>query len=70
MLNIHIGLFIGYYIGTKIHKYFGTFGTLYHGPDSNKIKQKVFYCDQKKKYYKFIPKPYICPPMYSKCLKQ
>lgn len=50
---------IGYIIGFKVID-----NTIYHGPDSNVIKRQVFHDNNKDKYYRFIPVPYICPPMY------
>lgn len=64
---ILIGLTIGY---TIAHKLIGLNKIIYHGPDSNEIKKKIFYYKKTKKYYKFIPKPFICPPIYSKHLKE
>ena len=42
---------------------------VYHGPDSNVIKLKIFKDENTGEYYKFTPIPYVCPPMYAKRLK-
>lgn len=47
------GLAIGWFAGS-----FGRNISL-HGPNSNEIKKAVFV--QNGKYFKFIPKPYVCP---------
>lgn len=62
-----LGTVIGYLIGVKFmhHK-----GIIYHGPDSNEVKKKIFYWPKNGKYYKFIPVPYVCPPMYINALRQ
>lgn len=62
---------IGYTIGyTVANLYFKKYNVIYHGPDSNEVKKKIFYWSKDGKYYKFIPIPYVCPPMYINALKQ
>ncbi len=61
------GIIIGYLIGMK---YFQYQNIMYHGPDSNEVKKKIFYWPKTNKYYRFIPVPYVCPPMYTNALKQ
>lgn len=62
-----IGIIIGYFIGRKILQ---ERNLIYHGPDSNEVKKKIFYWPNDGKYYRFTPIPYICPPMYINALKQ
>lgn len=60
-------ILIGYLIGVKFVQ---TKNIIYHGPDSNEVKKKIFYWPKNGKYYKFIPIPYVCPPMYINGLKR
>ena len=62
-----IGIVIGYLIGVKFVQ---SKNYIYHGPDSNEVKKKIFYWSKNGKYYRFIPVPYVCPPMYINALKQ
>ena len=62
-----VGLVTGYFLGKY---YIKNRVTVYHGGDSNYIKKQIFYCSKTKKYYKFTPIPYVCPPMYANALKQ
>lgn len=67
MILMFLGILTGYLIGKYL---LGVNNTIYHGPDSNDIKKQIFYCPKRKKYYKFTPKPYVCPPMYANASKQ
>ena len=58
---------IGYAIGVL---FIQSKNFIYHGPDSNEVKKKIFYWPENGKYYRFIPVPYVCPPMYINALKQ
>jgi len=62
-----IGIIIGYLVGIT---YIRHQHIIYHGPDSNEVKKKIFYWPKTDKYYRFIPIPYVCPPMYINALKQ
>jgi hypothetical protein len=41
--------------------YIFIFKNIYHGPNSNIVKTKVFFNKNKNICYKFIPKAHICP---------
>lgn len=60
-----VGLSVGVFIGYKLIES----NVIYHGPDSNEVKRIIFYCNENDKYYKFIPTPYICPPIYARSIK-
>jgi len=49
MLGISVGIILEYYINPKV---------IYHGPNSNNIKKKIF--KYKNKNYKLITEAYTC----------
>ena len=53
-----IGLIIGYFM-------FYDNITLFHGPNSKDIKDKIYYNKEKDICYKLVPKVHICPIKYS-----
>lgn len=52
--SIVIGLVFGYILIKLLVP-----SVIYHGPDSNKVKKKVFHKDGQ--YFKFTTVPYVCP---------
>lgn len=61
-----IGVIFGYIFACK---FMIRDNVIYHGPDSNEVKTKIYYWKKDKKYYRFTPVPYVCPPMYINALK-
>ena len=62
LTKISLGVLLGYTLGRKRLE----LNVKHHGPDSNDIKKWIYYCKETKKFYKFTPVPYICPPMSTK----
>jgi len=60
-----ISIVIGYILGYILIKTF-ICNTIYHGPDTNQIRKKIYIDKQTNKYYRFIPKICFCPLGYKK----
>jgi hypothetical protein len=54
IIGLIIGIFIGYLYKTKGNKY-------NHGPNSTKLRKKIYYDEKTNSCYKFKPVVYICP---------
>ena len=54
ILGLSLGIILEYYLFPRI---------IYHGPNSNIIKKKIFKLKNKK--YKLVPKPYSCGIRYN-----
>lgn len=52
-----VGMLIGYIIMKNTY-------VVYHGPDSNIIRKKVFHNKNRNFCYKLVPKVHICPSKY------
>jgi hypothetical protein len=58
MLLEIIGIIIGYILGYYLMKSLIYINQNFHGPDSNIIRNTIYY--QNGKYYRFIPEVCIC----------
>lgn len=56
--SIVFGFICGYIIGTL---YYQWFNVVYHGPDSNKVKDNIFYDDRVSMCYRLLPQISFCP---------
>lgn len=54
IMNMLLGIIFGYIIC----RYIVLKRIIYHGLDSNEVKNNIYSVDGK--YYKFIPIPYVC----------
>lgn len=57
ILSLLIGFISGIILMTI---YITRFNYVYHGPDSNDVKKRIYQDDQGS-CYKYVPKTYICP---------
>ncbi len=58
--KIIFSFLIGFTLGYIIMK-FTYFKKIHHGPNSNIIKENIFYDENNYKCYHFVPKSYVCP---------
>ncbi len=56
-----LSLLSGWLVGCLILKLLWSYQQSYHGPDSNTVKKQIYYDNQNRECYQYVPKPYICP---------
>jgi uncharacterized membrane-anchored protein YhcB (DUF1043 family) len=61
IIQLILSLLCGFVCGYLIIKLLRQSLQSYHGPDSNVIRKQIYFDDQNRECYQYVPKPYICP---------
>ena len=60
MKKVLISIFTGIIMGRLFIRYLYPLEII-HGPNSNQIKEQIYYDHKENKCYQFIPHTYVCP---------
>lgn len=66
MINLLlVGLAVAVALALVLLLIYKSLNTGLKGPSSSKIQKQIYYDEKSKRYYRFVPEYYVCPPSIS-----